>query len=124
MTEERGHRLLRGLRARRERHAERGKVYRIAFAAAGFLVVVLGLALVPLPGPGWLIVAVGLAMLALEFDWAERMLERAVDRLEAVTRIATRGTPLQRALAISVFVAATVGAVAYLIVWDVPFLPI
>ncbi len=35
----------------------------------------LGLALVPLPGPGWLIVFLGLGVLATEFTWAERLLD-------------------------------------------------
>ena len=47
---------------------------RIAVAAGGFGLVVLGLILVPLPGPGWAIVFGGLALLATEFVWAERLL--------------------------------------------------
>lgn len=43
----------------------------------GGLVVVLGLILVPYPGPGWLIVFAGLAILATEFDWAQRVLDVA-----------------------------------------------
>jgi len=35
----------------------------------------LGLALVPLPGPGWLIVFLGLGIMATEFAWAERLLD-------------------------------------------------
>jgi uncharacterized protein (TIGR02611 family) len=40
----------------------------------GAAVVSLGLILVPLPGPGWLIVILGLSILAIEFDWARRLL--------------------------------------------------
>ena len=43
----------------------------------GGLVVVLGLILVPYPGPGWLIVFAGLAILATEFDQAQRILDFA-----------------------------------------------
>ncbi|MEO6956883.1 MAG: TIGR02611 family protein [Antricoccus sp.] len=49
--------------------------YRIAVAIFGTAVTVVGLLLVPLPGPGWLIVIAGLAILASEFEWAHRILE-------------------------------------------------
>lgn len=43
----------------------------------GGLVVLLGLILVPYPGPGWLIVFAGLAILATEFDRARQVLDFA-----------------------------------------------
>ena len=50
---------------------------RVAITVAGFSVMILGLILVPLPGPGWLIVFAGLAMLATEYVWAQRLLRFA-----------------------------------------------
>ena len=41
----------------------------------GALILALGLAAIPLPGPGWLIVIGGLFVWATEFVWAERLLE-------------------------------------------------
>jgi len=35
-----------------------------------------GLAMLALPGPGWLTIAAGLAVLAREFSWARRLLDR------------------------------------------------
>jgi uncharacterized protein (TIGR02611 family) len=49
--------------------------YRVGVGIVGGLVVALGLAAIPLPGPGWLIVIAGLVVLATEFLWAERLLE-------------------------------------------------
>ena len=49
--------------------------YRVAVGIVGGLVVALGLATIPLPGPGWLTVIAGLFVLASEFTWAERLLE-------------------------------------------------
>ena len=49
--------------------------YRVAVGIVGGLIVALGLAAIPLPGPGWLIVIAGLVVLASEFTWAERLLE-------------------------------------------------
>ena len=40
---------------------------RLVIGVVGTLVVLVGLVLVPLPGPGWLIVIFGLGILAIEF---------------------------------------------------------
>ena len=50
-------------------------VYQAVIGVLGGSIVVGGLALVPLPGPGWLVVFVGLAILATEFEWAENLLD-------------------------------------------------
>ena len=49
-------------------------VLKILVAIFGALVVAVGIALIPLPGPGWLIVIAGLAIWAVEFHWARRLL--------------------------------------------------
>ena len=41
-----------------------------------------GLAMLVLPGPAFLVIPIGLAILALEFTWAETMLERAIEQGE------------------------------------------
>ena len=50
---------------------------RIAIAIIGVTVVLLGVAMLVLPGPGLLTIIGGLAILAIEFAFAERWLERA-----------------------------------------------
>ena len=72
------------LQVQRERHRERRLVVRVVFAATGLVVFLGGLAMLVLPGPGMLVVAIGLSMLALEFAWAERLLAKALDRLERI----------------------------------------
>jgi uncharacterized protein (TIGR02611 family) len=67
------------IRSRRTSRA----VYRFVVALVGVAIVLGGLLLVPLPGPGWLIVFAGLALLATEFDPARRLLgygRRALQR--------------------------------------------
>ena len=71
-----------GLRRQKERHRARGPLYRVIFAAAGFIIFLGGVLLLVLPGPGLLLIAVGLGMLALEFAWAEKALEFALSRLQ------------------------------------------
>lgn len=46
---------------------------KIIIGALGGMVIMVGLVLVPLPGPGWLIVLAGLLIWALEFQWARRL---------------------------------------------------
>jgi uncharacterized protein (TIGR02611 family) len=54
---------------------------RLARMTLGTLVLVAGIILIPLPGPGWLIVAAGLAILSKDVAWAERALDRVRRRL-------------------------------------------
>ncbi len=49
--------------------------YRVAVFVVGLVVVLLGLALVPLPGPGWAVVIVGLVIWASEFERARTVLD-------------------------------------------------
>ena len=65
---------------------------RVAVAIGGFGTVIIGLILVPLPGPGWLIVFGGLALLATEFVWAERLLTFAKERVGAATSAVFKGS--------------------------------
>jgi uncharacterized protein (TIGR02611 family) len=55
-------------------HPTGSVAFRTAIAILGGLVVVVGLILVPLPGPGWLIVFGGLSIWAIEFVWARHLL--------------------------------------------------
>src|SRR5436190_1001930 len=55
---------------------------RIAVTVAGFAVLLAGIALLVLPGPGWLLIFIGLAILATEYVWAERLLAAAKRKAE------------------------------------------
>lgn len=55
-------------------HPVFGFPYRVVAAVAGIATVLIGLVLVPAPGPGWLIVIAGLGVLSTEFSWARRLL--------------------------------------------------
>ncbi len=50
-------------------------VYRALIFLVGLVLVLGGLALVPLPGPGWLVVILGLALWASEFERAQTVLD-------------------------------------------------
>jgi len=112
------------LARRRKRHLQRSRAYRVAFVAVAFAILLGGLALVPLPGPGWAIVFVGLGMLALEFKWAERLMEKILDRLEAAKQSAANASPAQKALGAVVAALGIAAFVAAAILWDIPVLPV
>jgi len=49
---------------------------RLVVAVIGFTVILVGVALLVLPGPGVAVIVGGLAILAVEFAWARRILQR------------------------------------------------
>lgn len=60
----------------RESVAERPRLnllYRIFIALFGGLIMLVGIIMIPLPGPGWLTVFLGLAVLSTEYHWAKRV---------------------------------------------------
>jgi uncharacterized protein (TIGR02611 family) len=77
---------LRGWRERIRARRSTRHLYQVLIALLGGSIVVGGLFLVPLPGPGWLIVILGLAVLASEFAWAHRLLQFVKQTLTNWTR--------------------------------------
>jgi uncharacterized protein (TIGR02611 family) len=116
--------LIERVRARQQRHRERNRVFRFAFAAAGFLVLLAGLVMLVTPGPGIPVIILGLTMLALEFAWAERWLERVVDRAERVVDEVRHGSPARRAAVLSIGGLVAAGLITLtVLLWDIPLLP-
>ncbi|MEV7331447.1 TIGR02611 family protein [Micromonospora sp. NPDC093244] len=71
---------------------------KIFIAIAGALVVTIGIALIPLPGPGWLLVIAGLGIWAVEFHWARRLLGFTRRHVQGWTRWVTRQSLVVRAV--------------------------
>ncbi|MFY9621319.1 MAG: PGPGW domain-containing protein [Pyrinomonadaceae bacterium] len=55
---------------------------RIVVAILGFTVLLVGVAMIILPGPAFIIIPLGLAILATEFVWAQRLLTKAKSYFE------------------------------------------
>ena len=123
MEERPRRRFVEKVKERRERHRQRSRIVRAAVALAGFVVVLAGLAMIPLPGPGLLIVAGGLAILALEFAWAERWLERTIEQVDAAGDKVKRASRAQQVILGLLVVLAVVAVVTLAYAWDLPFLP-
>jgi uncharacterized protein (TIGR02611 family) len=115
--------IIERVRAQQERHRQRNRFYRIGFAVAGFLVLIAGIVMLVTPGPGIPVLILGLAMLALEFAWAERWLERIATKAEQAVEGVTSGSPLRRALIVGASLAAAAVGLALLVLWDIPYLP-
>lgn len=79
---------------------------------AGGLVVLIGLVLVPYPGPGWLIVFAGLAILATEFEFAQKTLDFAKAKYDAWSAWLKRQN-----LFVKIVVLGFTGAVVLLTLW-------
>src|SRR3954466_12799830 len=66
--------VLDGIDAWSGRSRVRSVLVRVGVTCAGPLVVVAGVAMLVLPGPGLVVIALGLALLALEYEWARGLL--------------------------------------------------
>ena len=86
---------------------------KILIASLGALVVLVGIVLIPLPGPGWLIVILGLSIWAIEFVWARHLLRFTRDKLRSWTHWVGR-QPLFVRILIGLVGLIFVAAVAYL----------
>ncbi|MFM7481394.1 MAG: PGPGW domain-containing protein [Planctomycetota bacterium] len=58
-------------------HSLKRKARKVAVFVIGGTVLLIGVALLVLPGPAFIVIPAGLAILALEFAWARRWLDKA-----------------------------------------------
>jgi tellurite resistance protein TerC len=70
------------------------QVRRVFLIIAGFTLLLAGVVMLVTPGPGMVVIFLGLGLLAAEFVWARRLMNRIkhesgriVDRIAATTRI-------------------------------------
>ena len=52
------------------------QVRRVFRIIAGFTLLLAGIVMIVTPGPGWLVILLGLGLLAAEFVWARRLMDR------------------------------------------------
>ena len=118
--------LLVKLRERKARHKQRHLVHRAGVVALGFLIVLVGIVMSGpgVPGPGIAVILVGLGLLALEFDRAERLLERVIIWADMAAVRAEQTSTAQRLFGALLVVLAVAAFVVAAILWDIPLLPI
>ena len=52
----------------------------------GFTILAVGVAMIVLPGPAVIVIPIGLAILATEFLWARKLLDRVKERIERMRK--------------------------------------
>jgi uncharacterized protein (TIGR02611 family) len=60
-------------------------LWRVGITLLGGAVILVGIVLLPLPGPGWLIIFAGIGLLGTEYAWAARLLNAVRSRVQAWT---------------------------------------
>jgi len=60
------------------------RIFRIVF---GFTLLLVGIVMIVTPGPGWLVIFFGLGLLAAEFVWARRLMDRMKREGERVREV-------------------------------------
>ena len=117
--------LLRKLQERKKRHESAGILRRIGVVIIGVLLVLLGIVMSGpgVPGPGILVILIGLSFLALEFDRAERILEKAIVWADNAAQRAENATPRQKAITAVIGVLVVGAFVAWALLYDIPLVP-
>jgi hypothetical protein len=87
---------------------------RIAVTIAGFAVLLAGVVMMVTPGPGILGIIAGLTILATEWAWAEKALDKAKLRAGQAAQAAT-ATPFRLGLAIGATLMGVAAVVVYFI---------
>lgn len=95
-------------------------VKRSIITVVGLLIVLGGIALMVLPGPGILLVVVGLAVLATEYAWAQNLLGTAKEKAVKAQEEAV-ASPWRTAATVLFAVGMIAVGVAMLVVDDVPW---
>lgn len=57
------------------------QVKKLVVAVVGFTMLIAGIAMIVLPGPAFVFIPAGLAILATEFLWAKKLLQKVKEKL-------------------------------------------
>ncbi len=62
------------------------QIKRLIVGIIGTTILVIGLAMIILPGPAFIVIPVGLSVLATEFLWAKKIVQRFNDKIESLKK--------------------------------------
>ena len=108
---------------RREAYQQRGTLDKVVYLSAGVPVTRIGIARLALPGPALVVIPIGLAMLAVQFAWAERALEKALVQAEKAQMTAKEASRTQKILGGAAVVLGIAAFVTAALLWDIPLIP-
>jgi tellurite resistance protein TerC len=69
---------------------------RLVKVIVGFTLLLFGVVMLVTPGPGWVAIGLGLALLAAEFVWARRLLNRLKAEGNRLRQIVLPSPPVQK----------------------------
>ncbi len=104
----------------RDRYEAKGPVYKAGWLLVGVLVTIAGIIMIVTPGPALVLIPLGLAMLAMQFEWAERLMEKTLTRAERTAEQAKETSPLQRVLGVLAVILVVAAVIAAIFYWDIP----
>jgi len=58
------------------------RVKKIVVTVIGFIVLIIGIVLIVFPGPAFIVIPIGLAILATEYEWAKKVLDKIKRRVQ------------------------------------------
>jgi len=118
--------MLKRLQERKAKQKERSKVYRAGSVVVGIVLVLAGIVLSGpgVPGPGFVVILLGLGLLALEFEPAERLLERVIIWSDKAKARAQRASTAKKVTAAVIAAAAITGFVLWAVFYDIPLVPV
>ncbi|MEU7379480.1 TIGR02611 family protein [Streptomyces sp. NPDC042207] len=91
--------------------------------AAGLLVVIAGIVMLPLPGPGWLVIFGGMAIWATEFVWAQLALRWTKRKVTEAAQQALDPRVRRRNITLTVIGLVIVATLAGVYLWGVGPVP-
>ena len=118
--------MLKKLQERKERQKERHIAYRAGSVIVGIVLVLGGIVLSGpgVPGPGFVVILLGLGLLALEFEPAERLLERVIIWSDKAKDRIQRASTGEKVVAGVIIAAALTGFVLWAVLYDIPLVPV
>ncbi len=59
---------------------------RVIIGIIGFTILIIGIAMIALPGPAFIIIPAGLSILATEFLWAKKIVQKFKEKFEQLKK--------------------------------------
>ncbi|MFI8931928.1 TIGR02611 family protein [Streptomyces sp. NPDC053474] len=101
------------VKARRALHLS----WQVGVFIVGLAVVVVGIIMLPLPGPGWVVIFCGMAIWATEFVWAQLVLRWTKRKVTEAAQRALDPKVRRRNIILTVIGLVIVGALAGVYLW-------
>ena len=118
--------LLKKLQERKEKQKDRNIFYRVASVVVGVILILAGIVLSGpgVPGPGFVVILLGLGLLALEFEPAERLLEKVIIWSDKLGDRVKRASTAEKVTAGIIAAVAIAAFVYWAVFYDIPLIPV